>query len=286
MNPYLFPLISHATVIGSDPSTGYISVQFPSLMSPAFNVRMLHHGPADGLRVKQAPMPVNGTVGLVCCPYGDERNAVWLGAIYNSGIDARTSPTDPYVEYNSKWAGGFDYTDGQGNDFRYFPDGTYVSFATSTALPAITRHTVNSAQQRVVTSFPANERTAATVAPRPYLLHHASGTQVSITAGGSVSISVASGQTAIVTANSGSVEVDASGNIEIVGVASINLTAPTINLNGNVAQTAGGGTGTVTMVGPVTVVHDVTADTVSVANHLHSGVTAGGADSGPPVPGT
>jgi hypothetical protein len=68
--------------------------------------------------------------------------------------------------------------------------------------------------------------------------------------------------------------------------AEISLTASTIALNGNIVQTAGGGTGSVSMIGPLMVVNNVTAGTVDLEHHLHSGVTTGGGDTGQPVPGT
>jgi hypothetical protein len=111
-----FPLISHAQVVGVNPATGYLQVAYPSIMGSAFPVRILHHGPADGLRVEQMPMPGIGTWGIVCAPYGDSRNAIWLGAYYTTGIDARTGDGDPYTKYHSHWSGAFEHMDGSGNN--------------------------------------------------------------------------------------------------------------------------------------------------------------------------
>jgi hypothetical protein len=79
-------------------------------------------------------------------------------------------------------------------------------------------------------------------------------------------------------------------NSIVINSTSISLNAPIIYLNGSVSQTAGTGTGAVNLIGPVSVVDDVTAGAgttnISVLNLRVSGVEPGGGDSGPPVPGT
>jgi phage baseplate assembly protein gpV len=281
-----FPSVCHAQVVALDPSRGFVTVQLPSLQVPGLRARLLYHGPADGLRIRQTAMPTVGTWGLVLCPYGDSRQAIWAGSLLTTMLDARTGDSDPYVEYNSHWSGYFSYLDSAGNHYEYFPDGTYVGFATSTALPSITRHTVDNTQTQQSTAFPASQRTASPVAARPYVLRHATGTQVQIDASGNATVTAASGKTITLSGNSGSMQIDSSGNIHLTGVASVNITAPTIALNGNVTQTAGTGTGSVSMIGPVTVTHDVTAAGISVQNHYHSGVTTGGGNTAAPVPGS
>jgi hypothetical protein len=286
-----FPLISHAQVVGVNPATGYLQVAYPSIMGSAFPVRILHHGPADGLRVGQMPMPGIGTWGIVCAPYGDSRNAIWLGAYYTTGIDARTGDGDPYTKYHSHWSGAFEHMDGSGNEHTYYPDGTYTAFASSTALPAITRHTVNAAQKRIATSFPATGRTASAVAARPVLLHHASGTEVSITAAGTAMTSVAAGQSNILTGNGATVEITATGSITAVAepgqIISLmaNGTVFTIDSSGNVnIALASGAHFSIGNGGS-------DADTLVLAQlmayyfntHTHSGVETGGGNTGTPT---
>ena len=72
----------------------------------------------------------------------------------------------------------------------------------------------------------------------------------------------------------------------VINSTSISLNASTIFLNGAVEQTGGTGSGSVNMVGPLTVTNEVTGNTVKLSAHVHSGVQTGGGDSGPPVPGT
>jgi hypothetical protein len=54
-------------------------------------------------------------------------------------------------------------------------------------------------------------------------------------------------------------------------------------LNGPLSQGVGSGGGGATMLGPMTVTNDVTAGGKSLKTHVHSGVTAGGANTGAPV---
>lgn len=67
------------------------------------------------------------------------------------------------------------------------------------------------------------------------------------------------------------------------------ITSPTIVLNGEVtingslSQGLGPGGGNATMLGPITVTHDVTAGGISVQEHLHSGVQTGSGQTGKPV---
>lgn len=77
--------------------------------------------------------------------------------------------------------------------------------------------------------------------------------------------------------------ISSDGTITLSAKTAIVLTAPTIELNGNVSQTAGGGTGTVSLVGPVNVANDVKAGAISLETHMHSGVQSGGSDTGEPV---
>lgn len=93
------------------------------------------------------------------------------------------------------------------------------------------------------------------------------------------------GSTAVITLIPGQITLAAGGVSAVITETSISLNAPTIYLNGNVAQAAGTSAGTVTMVGPLTVTNEVTANSVKVSQHLHSDA-GGSGDSGPPVPGS
>jgi phage baseplate assembly protein gpV len=76
------------------------------------------------------------------------------------------------------------------------------------------------------------------------------------------------------------------GGVSIVSPVAITLQAPTINLQGDVVQTAGD----VTMAGALDVagvIHsdtDVESDNISGKTHTHGGVTAGGDNTAVPNP--
>ncbi len=100
---------------------------------------------------------------------------------------------------------------------------------------------------------------------------------------------------------SGGATVTATGEIDLISSAKIKMTAPlvqidastsfTVNgntihngntaLNGNVTQTAGSGSGAVTLIGPVEVTHEVTANGHTVGAHTHSDPQGG--TVGPPT---
>ena len=76
--------------------------------------------------------------------------------------------------------------------------------------------------------------------------------------------------------------------IELVSPTKISMNAPIteinsalIALNGNIVQTAGSGSGAASLVGPVTVTNDLTAEGKSVAHHVHVSAGAGSNTSQP-----
>jgi hypothetical protein len=70
--------------------------------------------------------------------------------------------------------------------------------------------------------------------------------------------------------------------ISMVAPTSITLQAPSIVLDGQLTQGTESGGYPATLQGPVTVVHEVTANGIPVSTHLHSDA-GGSGDSGPPV---
>jgi phage baseplate assembly protein gpV len=86
------------------------------------------------------------------------------------------------------------------------------------------------------------------------------------------------------------IKAETSGDIEAQASGSITLSAPTITLNGAIVlngpitQSSASGLGTsASMIGPLSVTNDVTAGGKSLEHHVHSGVVAGGANTGQPV---
>ena len=71
--------------------------------------------------------------------------------------------------------------------------------------------------------------------------------------------------------------------ITILSPTQITLQAPQIALNGAITQTAGTAGGAVSMVGPLHVTNDVTAEGTSLHTHVHGGVQTGGGNTGVPI---
>ena len=116
------PLISNARVVAVDVAHRRLTVTLPSTQT--VSVRMGLHGPADGLRVNHPAMPGRGTEGIVLFPFGDNRNGVWICSLYVQQMDALTSDTDQFLEYNSHRSGHWRMLDGQGNFTESFADGS------------------------------------------------------------------------------------------------------------------------------------------------------------------
>ena len=74
------------------------------------------------------------------------------------------------------------------------------------------------------------------------------------------------------------------GGISIVSPAKITLSAPVIELDGQLVQGQGEHGGTAVMQGPVTVIEDLTAAGVSVSTHTHGGVEPGSSNTAEPNP--
>ncbi len=77
--------------------------------------------------------------------------------------------------------------------------------------------------------------------------------------------------------------------VEIVATTSTTVTTPTFTvngatvLNGPLSQGTGIAGGAATMLGPITVTNDVTANGKSVSTHVHGGVQTGSGNTGAPV---
>ena len=181
-----YPQIVHAQVWSVDPEAGLIYVQTSSLAIP-MPVKPLHHGQADGVRVRQAPLPLPSTWGICIFPYGDARNGVWLGGYYSTLMDARTAG-DPNADYTAWFDGGWELVDSQGQHTRVYSDGSYVQVAGSTALPSPTRHIVNSKQVQEKVPFTQAQRVPNPPSPRYMYIKHASGTTLEIDPSGNVII--------------------------------------------------------------------------------------------------
>ncbi|ELM3736992.1 translation initiation factor IF-2 [Edwardsiella piscicida] len=84
------------------------------------------------------------------------------------------------------------------------------------------------------------------------------------------------------------VTVNTPGELTATAQGGTTITSPTITLNGNVtingnlSQGMGDSGGTATLLGPITVTHDVKAGGKSLMTHTHGGVQIGGGNTGAP----
>ena len=210
----MYPQLGHAIVLSVDPVARTLSVVLPSAQGIS-TVRAPYYGPADGLRVRQGPLPRPGTTGLCAWPYGDSRNGVWICSLYSGQQDA-TQPGDPHADYDSHWSGYWHLLDQSGQAFTSYPDGSYVTLSDEPGLPAVTRHIVDQNQKRQAVPVAATDRLASPPSPRPYRFHHGSGTQVDIDASGNTSVAVQPGQTLRIAAGGTTITVAASGAVSIL----------------------------------------------------------------------
>lgn len=89
--------------------------------------------------------------------------------------------------------------------------------------------------------------------------------------------------------NSGNLSATAGGTSLVKSTGNMTLEAPQITMkgsvviNGSLSQGLGTAGGGCSMLGPLTVTNDVTAQGTSLHTHVHSGVTPGGGNTGQPV---
>lgn len=236
------PPISNARVISVDVPGRRLWVTLPS--TQIVSVRTTYPGPADGLRVNHKALPGRGTSGIVVFPGGDNRNGFWLCAIYEQAMDALTTQTDQFLEYDSHWSGHWHMLDQTGNVTESFADGSYFLAGSGTSVPPTSRHTVDTKQFRQVTPLPQNERVPSPPSPFNIALHHISGTSAAINPSGNVTVSGAAGADLTVTFGGTTATIDHSGNTTVSGAAGAALTVAfggatmTIDPSGNVTLTA------------------------------------------------
>jgi hypothetical protein len=87
-----------------------------------------------------------------------------------------------------------------------------------------------------------------------------------------------------ITVTLGSSEWQMTANAVTVTTTTYTVNAPTIVLNGNLTQGTSGSGYPATLQGPITVIHEVTANGTPVSSHVHGGVQTGSGDTGIPIP--
>lgn len=210
------PQFSEAMVLSADPKSHGVRVVLASGQSPAWPVRVLHKGSADGMTVSHHALPRPGSWGLVAFPGGDNRSGVWLGALNLCGVDAYSTETDANLALDSHWSGNFEQTTGDGEWTHSFSDGSFIQVASSTTKPVLNRHVVDAAQNRNLVPFPDSQRIANPPSARYFTITHASGATITIDPTGDVSITAAgSNESAVTMTAAGTITVNAASAVDL-----------------------------------------------------------------------
>ena len=190
-----------AKVLAQDPQRYAVRVLFLSGYIPPVSVRVLVDGPCDALRIRQHPLPLPGSTGLVCFANGDIRSGFWIGAFPATLFDAITTDQNNSdatfqsgnVDYTSDYSGFWSLRDEDGNEIIVWPDGTTLTIGS----PPTTRynHTVqpNSAQQ--INEVNQSDIISSVPAPFPIKLTSPTGMIFSMDSSGNVALTVPANST-------------------------------------------------------------------------------------------
>ena len=188
------PPFATGTVVGQAGDSYGVNVLLDGRLGgsgPTLPVDVGTHGPRDGLRVEQPPLPTKGTRGLIAFPHGDHRNGIWICSISGPLHDALTSRNGlENVSYQSHFSGFWRMLDEGGNLTIAWPDGSSLTVGVA---PQPTRHIVTAGQQRQTVPFTQGQRVASTPSPMPLVYNHASGLTLTISAGGAVTLAMPGG---------------------------------------------------------------------------------------------
>lgn len=256
----MVPHVAMAMVVSQDPDHYAVNVTIQGIFGgqmPTLPVKVLTHGPRDGVRGIFPALPTVGTWGLVLFPRGDIRNGHWAGATDPNLIDASThAPGLGGTEYSAHFGGGWSWLGMDGTRAEVFPDGT--SLLLGSAMPTPTRHTLTDKQARVRTPFTAGQRVSVVPGAFEAVLTHPTGAGAQLNASGTWAFTAAAGESVI---------------LQVTGGATA-----TLNPDGSVRISAASGKSvTVESLGGASVVIDGAGSIVASAVGGHTvTVTAGG----------
>lgn len=183
--PNGIPAVSFARVVAIDVDSHGLWVMLPSSQVIGYPIKTLINGPADAFRVRQHPLPVPGTWGVIATPNQDLRASIWLGSVYNTTSDAITSHDPPIdldaeMNYEAHISGHFELLDGAGNSYVQYADGSNTRSSSDNAIPYTFRHirTPNGLRQQLQ-YIPADRNP---VQPNPFYasFNHSSGSSLEI----------------------------------------------------------------------------------------------------------
>jgi hypothetical protein len=219
-----FPGLLEGRVVGHDIPNRRLIVELPSVQLLGIGVKMLYHGPADGVRVHHRAMPGRGTWGICAFPAGDPINGIWLGSFYNALLTAHTTANDPFAEYSAHWSGAYEFMDVSGRWTKSFPDGTWIQCSDQVNKPSFRRQIINPDQTQQFQDFSDSERVPDPPDnPYTFTINHGSGAVITIDSSGNIGITAKSGQLVTVKAN----------DLVVNAADKVSLLAPTVAMNGN-----------------------------------------------------
>lgn len=258
-----------AVVVSQDPDRYGLNVTlqgFGGGQMPALPVAVLTHGPRDAIRGTWPELALPGTLGLVAFPRGDLRNGVWLGALSPALNDSSPHvPGSANVAFASHYGGGASWRGQDGTTFEEWPDGTTMQVGPT--VPALTRHTVGSGQERLTSPFGLAERVSLVPQAFQWLLNQSTGASGTVTSGGTWLLAAAPGQSVVLSANGAGVKVLPDGSILLYPAAGKPVTV----------------SGELRVTGPVTAGYG-TSGSIGVTTHTHPDPQGG--NVGAPNPGT
>jgi phage baseplate assembly protein gpV len=177
-------------VVSHAPEIGGVNVIFRSSGQMAgYPVRILYQGAADAWRINQEPLPGLGTWGLIAFPNNDERNGVWLGALYANQMDAVTSgPGEPFTKYLAHQSGYWEHLNLNGDKSIVFPDGTSIVISETGQVADTYRHSVNTSQVQERLAITQAERVPNPPSPKYISINTASGVSIVIAPNGAITL--------------------------------------------------------------------------------------------------
>ncbi len=210
-------------------------------------------------------LPQVGEWGLVCFPNGSDQMAVWLGSINRDLSNLAWDGIEKYTRLDQHESGVYTLLDDEGNLDMVFRDGSYLRVGTGIELAARFKHERQGQAQRTVPF------TNPTGDPATLHLRHSSGSELTITPDGQITVHGAS-----------SIEVDGGTTILVDGQGAVTVQSAGVTTvqGGGPAQTIIGGP---TAAQVVVLLAGLTNLIAWAATHVHDNVQSGIDQSGPPA---
>lgn len=233
-------MVGTVTAVDSDRYKAYVTLDGAAFgQGVAWPCDVLTHGPRDAVRGRYPALPTPGTKVLIGVPRNNIQNAVVIGSLQSTQVDAtagQAGGVGAHADYHAGWSGGWSYDAEGGQHATVYADGTQVLVGYSGA-PELTRHTLDASQARQTTPFSQNERVPAPPGAFEVSLQHPTGASASVSAAGAITAQAANGQALTLIANGGTVVVTAGGDVHVTATGTAHVQAPAVDIdNGGTTQ--------------------------------------------------